>query len=362
MTRGGEATRHLLWMTVGPTACGSYRCYVPALSAAATGRYKCRFVDVASSSPPTRGQRLALRRFDIGILQRNLTPNGQAWRDACRDAGLPLVYDIDDDLFHVPSIHPYSDRFTSPAVQTQLRDFLTHAHHVIVSTPVLKQVVMASCGIPSERVSVARNHLHPVVWPATVEAGGGHPRRADRIVVGWQGTPTHDHDFAAIVPALRRLLAVHSNVDLHLFGDVPPSVREALPADRVLGTPAVAFLDYPAALRRLRFDVGIAPLARTAFNDAKSNVKWLEYSACETATVASGVEPYRTSIADGVTGLLADTEGEWYDALRILVSESPVRNAMARAAHRAAWTDWSATAQGATWVEILDTIAGRIAE
>ena len=53
------------------------------------------------------------------------------------------------------------------------------------------------------------------------------------------------------------------------------------------------------------WDVGLAPLADTAFNRCKSAIKTLDYAALGLAVVASDVAAYRGSLADGPGGMLA---------------------------------------------------------
>src|ERR1051325_4273732 len=96
MVMANVQPRTIAWLTVGPTACGYYRCHVPALSVAATGRYRCRFFNVAGSPEPSARQVERLREASAVILQRNLTTAGRAWWNACRSAAVPVLYEIDE--------------------------------------------------------------------------------------------------------------------------------------------------------------------------------------------------------------------------------------------------------------------------
>jgi glycosyltransferase involved in cell wall biosynthesis len=347
----------ILWLTVGPTACGSYRCYVPALTLSATGRYRSRLVNIAASPGPTPRQLDLLRASDVVVLQRSVTPAGEAWADACDRLGVRLVYEIDDDLPNLPPHHPFFDKLGAAPARRRLARFVGQAVHVIASTPPLAHSLRRTFELVPERVSIAPNHLHPFVWGHATDAPSATPVARDATVtIGWQGTPTHDGDFVDLVPALRRLVAVDSRVRIGVLGDVPTPLANQIPVDRVVVQPAVVFQQYPAALRAARFDIGLAPLVDTAFNAAKSNIKWLEYSACGIPTVASPVEPYASSIADRATGMLATSADEWFIALLELVRDPDRRRTIGLGAHADAWTRWSAAARGPAWTEIFDRI------
>src|SRR5437899_12979401 len=66
--------------------------------------------------------------------------------------------------------------------------------------------------------------------------------------------------------------------------------------------------------------IGIAPLEKNAFNDAKSELKWLEYTALGIPTVASDFGPYKRAIGSGKDGFL--TNDNWELALTNLIENS----------------------------------------
>jgi glycosyltransferase involved in cell wall biosynthesis len=81
---------------------------------------------------------------------------------------------------------------------------------------------------------------------------------------------------------------------------------------------------WPAAVKGWQIDIGIAPLLDSNFNRAKSNLRWLEYSALGVPTVASKVRPFVESIGPG-EGYLCNSKQQWYDTLRVLVLDEKKR-------------------------------------
>jgi glycosyltransferase involved in cell wall biosynthesis len=81
------------------------------------------------------------------------------------------------------------------------------------------------------------------------------------------------------------------------------------------------------------WDIGIAPLADTAFNRSKSAIKTLDYAALGLAVLASDVPAYRGSLADGIGGrLVANTEAAWFRALHDLIDNTVSRRQLAEGA------------------------------
>jgi hypothetical protein len=150
------------------------------------------------------------------------------------------------------------------------------------------------------------------------------------------GTATHDADFAIVLPALARIKDVFGEyvaVDLlgvSSRGDIPTWVNR-------VGMPAHAHQSYPGFVNWItqqHWDIGIAPLADTAFNRCKSALKALDYGALALPVLASDRDVYRGSLADGPGGwLLPDDEGAWFVALARLVRDAALRRRLGEGAY-----------------------------
>jgi len=164
----------------------------------------------------------------------------------------------------------------------------------------------------------------------------------DLLRIGYAaGSRTHQRDFAAAAPAVARILREDPRVRLTLFRD--PSSAEGVVlmhefpeftdlADRIEWRDMVKLPDLPRELAR--FAINIAPLEpKNPFCEAKSELKYFEAGLVGVPTVASPSGPYRRAITDGVTGRLAVTEADWYDALRTLLADPALRTRMGMAAY-----------------------------
>jgi glycosyltransferase involved in cell wall biosynthesis len=79
-------------------------------------------------------------------------------------------------------------------------------------------------------------------------------------------------------------------------------------------------------------DVSIIPLKDCAFNESKSDVKYLESAAMGTPVIASNIV-YGRTIIDGESGLLFRNSEEFASQLRRLVTDKTFALRVAKAAH-----------------------------
>jgi glycosyltransferase involved in cell wall biosynthesis len=289
-------------------------------------------------------------RPDLVVTQRHAVPDVEAV-DAlvrhCRAHGIPLLYDLDDDLRHIPRDHADAD-VLRPKARVVAR-LVRQADAVWAST----RSLAASLGDLRDDIHVVENGLDERLWTAPA------PPRPGPVRILFMGTATHDADFELVEGALAQLKAVFGDaVEVDLLGvssraDMPPWVNR-------VGLPVQASASYPGFVNwmtRQRWDIGIAPLVDTRFNRCKSAIKTLDYAALGMPVLASDREAYRGSLADGPGGwLVADDEDAWFVALARLVRDTRLRRRLADGA-RAAFIAGTLGAQAATrraaWLGLL---------
>jgi glycosyltransferase involved in cell wall biosynthesis len=251
---------------------------------------------------------------------RNLLPEEVALVQECIRAGAAFVWDTDDDLAAAPSEGTgtrggglHAQRIFARTLQiARLADVVT------TSTERLAERYRAS-GI--ERVEVLGNYLAPEVMRS-------RRRRHEGIVIGWIAGLEHAADLARIpvVDALRRLLDVHPRLRVASIG-----VDLGLPRERYEhhGEVPIKLLQDHLG----RWDLGIAPLADTPFNRARSDVKLKEYASVGIPWLASPVGPY-AGLGAAQGGELVADDG-WHGALERLATRRLARLRLGRRAR--AW-------------------------
>ena len=293
-------------------------------------------------------------RADIIVTQRYAVADldtADALIRHCRGHGITLLYDLDDDLRHVPRDHPDALLLRPRArlVSRLVRD----ADAVWVSTPALA----ASLAELHDDVRVVDNGLDERLWAAAPPP----PPRQGPVRILFMGTATHDADFAIVEGALARLKSVFAeHVSVELLG---VSNRADLPSwvNRV-GMPVNATLSYPGFVNwitRQHWDIAIAPLADTPFNRCKSAIKTLDYAALGLPVLASDRAVYRGTLADGPGGrLVPDDENAWFVALARLVRDTRFRHRLsdgARTAFSAGTLAAQAVGRRSAWVGLVRT-------
>jgi glycosyltransferase involved in cell wall biosynthesis len=263
---------------------------------------------------------------DMVIVQRGF-PRPGALRDVCAElvqAGVPVVYETDDDLRRVPDHHNkpgYDERLAS-----NIEWLCAQADLVTVSTDFLAEAYAPF----SRRVEVLPNFLSRRLWnDTTVNAC-----RADgRIRIGLVGSSNHQRDFETLVPLLNDTMREHPLVDCVFYGAVPAGLSAG---DRVSHVPPnYAFAQHPARLASLGIDIALVPLTPSRFNRAKSNIKFLEYGFLGIPGLYADLEPYRASVAHGQTGFLCDQRPDsWRHALRELIEDTDLRQRIGQSAKR----------------------------
>jgi glycosyltransferase involved in cell wall biosynthesis len=320
---------NILWLISDKNGCGTYRSYIPSLSLQShhTFDYLLHW-DSYNTSPEKE-----LDGKDLLIFQRPSEPKFTEWQKVAKRMGIPTIVEMDDDLFNIPRHSPAFWYYSQAAVQKTVLTLLDETNSIICSTQPLQQIINAYVG--RSDIRICPNHLHPVIWGSD-QFTGIQPLENKTTVIGWQGTSTHDVDFKEALPAIKQVMEEHP-VMIRFFGGVPESIRGEIPGNRFQWMPWKDFVHYPKTLRRLNFDIGLAPITNSKFNQSKSNIKWLEYSALKIPTIASRVFPYEKSIDHGVTGFLASNTEEWYNALKKLILDAESRHEMAQRAYCQTW-------------------------
>jgi GT2 family glycosyltransferase/glycosyltransferase involved in cell wall biosynthesis len=257
--------------------------------------------------------------------------------------GATLVFDLDDDLLHIPAFHP--DAKTLRPRAKVVRRMLRIADTVWLSTNDLAGQLSA---LRPDAV-VIENRLDERIWTPRPPPAGDRPVR-----ILCMGTHTHDRDFAMIEPALTRLKAEYGErIEIDIIG---MSGRGDLPAGlNRMSTTVNAMRSYPGFVQWLTtvqpgWHIGLAPLLDTEFNRCKSALKAIDYAALGLVVLASDMPVYRGSVADGPAGhLVANTEAAWYAAIDRLVRDPNARRTIANQSRAAFLTQASLASHGQAW-------------
>jgi glycosyltransferase involved in cell wall biosynthesis len=267
---------------------------------------------------------------------------------------LPLVSEIDDDIFHTPTYNPanvaYKQGSGLPFRQTAIDQFKM-SDAMIVSTPYLKEVYGELC----PNIYVVPNSLDFRIWDNLK-----HKRNKDVIRIGWSGGASHENDLKIIESVVHKTLAKHPTVVFCFVHGVPEFLKGIDRVEAVaLGNDFVRIDRYPQFLASRGFDIGIAPLVDNSFNRGKSNLRWLEYAGLKVPCVASRVGHFAETITQAEDGLLCDSEQDWLDSLDFLIHDENARRKMGKNANQKARRDFNVDVNIQSYRNALEEIADR---
>lgn len=255
-----------------------------------------------------------------------------------RAKGVAVVVDVDDDLSAVHpanpawrDLHPNRDKLVVQAHGTKPH---MHSWHNLTTACKAATLVTATTPALITRYGVRGHGRVLPNYLASHYFGHADVERDD--VIGWPASlHSHPDDPAVVGNAIQRLIGEGVQFRVTSSGE---GVAEAFslrrPTDVETLTEQVSLHEWPTALARLM--IGIAPLADTRFNAAKSWLKPLELSAVGVPWVASPRAEY-TRLHKLGCGLLVDKPKTWYATLRRLTRD------------RALWEDLSAAGRQVAW-------------
>jgi SAM-dependent methyltransferase len=300
-----------------------------------------------------------LKIADLSIWQ--ITPHWSvlAFFECLKDVRKkPFITEMDDWLFDMPSFniasHPYRPNSEYERIayrQIQLSDA------VICSTRFIKENIEAM--FPGKPVYVVPNAIDFDVWDA-VTPNPTVKKEPGRIRIGYTGCGNHGGDIELMRDAVLAILDDYPQAEFITSGAMRPG-RDGDPVvikhDRsyVLNTWAAINI-WPQVCKGWGIDIGIAPLWDFNFNRAKSNLRWLEYSAMKVPSVCSKVRPFEESIDQGKTGFLCGSKSQWYETLASLIESETKRKQIGEAAYAKVKRDFNLNDVAKTYKSILEVI------
>ena len=264
-----------------------------------------------------------LDRADVIVVQRFFpSPEAAAILDDVLRGSIPVVYEVDDLLTEVTDRNP--TRPLASSCGPYILDTLRRADAVVVATERLAQYYADL----NERIHVLPNLVD------TLRFRPGPSRSREVTNVLFAGTQTHVEDLEIVEGALVRVWQrFRERVRFTYMGCVTPELA-SIPGTTVIEMER-DYRIYGDRLSTLGIDLAIVPLHSHRFNRCKSNIKWLEYSACKIAGIYSDVPPYSDYIAHEKTGLLVPPEEDaWVEAMVRMIEGPELRSRIATVARR----------------------------
>jgi glycosyltransferase involved in cell wall biosynthesis len=273
-----------------------------------------------------------------------------------------VIYDLDDDFWSVNPDNP--SVLVSSAYKDQYEDFIREADACITPSPILADKMRKL--VRGKKVFICPNMINTEFYTRRSDD-------KDELIVGYMGAASHWKDLEIIgdvIPDLQKkhkfLFVLYGMTGNPLEGEMYKYTRilwQGLQPEKaaylqgaldwykkVKGLDMVHVPFYPPELhpyklRECDFDIGIAPLYDCEFNRGKSNIKFYEYAAVGTVTLASDVLPYK----EEVNYRAKNTYKDWYSKLEKLIVDKDFREKTLQQQRKWVLENRTTTQVGLSW-------------
>lgn len=295
-----------------PGGCTYYRAYLP-MNMIGAESYMGLPAWNSQHGFGVRAGKEAVFGFDVVFLKQMMERWLPHQMEIAKGLGQKLVVDV-DDFYHSLHEDNHAYKATDPAInKVRNRDIyekvIAAADLVTVSTPLLADFYRQF----NPNIHVVRN----VVYPQQFQR---RPVSKDKPVLGWVGALGFRSGDVETLTWLGDFLEDH-DLMFHHSGWQPQHGRDfaeraGINPKRLTTSPMRPFTHYHDMFS---FDIGLVPLNRIPFNEAKSYLKGLEYSSSGIPFVAEGLPEYKR-LADAGVGRTADTPEEWAQHVTALLN------------------------------------------
>lgn len=174
-----------------------------------------------------------------------------------------------------------------------------------------------------------------------------------QIRIGWTPSDSHYVEIWMIKRIMRKIFDKYGDkVKFVVLGNLYELGREFKPHEMERHD-FIGLKTYPLKLASLNLDIGLCPLDKTDFNRAKSPLKWSEYSAMKVPSVVSKLEAY-DCVEDYETGMVGDSEDEFYDKLCELIDNEELRKKITKNAYDKNYEDYNLEKNITLWIDAYE--------
>jgi glycosyltransferase involved in cell wall biosynthesis len=272
--------------------------------------WSLELAEIGYNSIARRAVARAIREFRPDFVYDRYNLYSTAALAAARRAGTPALLEVNSPVAYERSqyeVHPL--RFPRVAFYYERRTFQMADHVFAVSTP-LKEHIVETANVPSDRVSVLPNGANPDYFKHVENASDVRRRLGieGKTVVGYVGSLRPWHGLDLLVAAFAELRQSLKNIHLLVIGSGSMEKSLKLQVQDAQMDSAVTFAG-PVERQNMRhylaaMDIGVSPKA-TYY---ASPMKILEYMAMGKATVAPRMQNVLDIVDDEDNALLFEPD------------------------------------------------------
>ncbi|HEV2189795.1 MAG TPA: glycosyltransferase [Stellaceae bacterium] len=296
--------------------CGEYRIIAPSRALLKSGMVHS-YETMRLMTPPE----LARMAPDSIVFQRQLEWTQIEIIEWAKNTSKAFrVFELDDLITNLPpqSAHRSS---IAPDIADRLKKALKLCDRFVVSTEPMARAYGRMC----DEVVVVPNRLERSRW-----LGLTPRRREGKPRVGWAGAIGHRGDLALLAGVVQ---ATAKEIDWVFFGMCPDALKQYVAEFHTW----VPLHDYAQKLASLDLDLAVAPLEHHPFNEAKSNLRLLEYGVLGYPVVCTDILPYQGDLPVARVG---NRHRDWVRVIRDMVADREACRRAGEELRQAVIRDW----------------------
>ncbi|AFY35625.1 glycosyltransferase [Calothrix sp. PCC 7507] len=260
----------------------------------------------------------------IVIFSRYGLPYGSIFQQQCQEKAIATIYHIDDDLLNIPlSLGEGIQKQHGNKEVIQEREYLLNNVDLIyASTPYLATTLAKRFPQQKFYYGIYAPYLEFLI-PKNNDIDKKQ-QNTGYLTLGYMGSKGHQEDLRMITPDLVKILANFPHIRFETFGTIamPEELKQF--SERIKSHKVnVNYENFLQNLYTLKWDIGLAPLQNTDFNNCKASTKYIEYTSSDIPTIASNLDVYNKFIP-GSEIILAQPD-EWYKKMKLLIDDASLR-------------------------------------
>ncbi len=277
---------------------------------------------------------------EVIFIRPNYDPLTVFLMTLCRKTGVTVTLDIDDLM--LPEFVASQGAVRSNDIDAGWLEkiligdssLLLLADKIVCSTPLLVEIYKKS----HSNVSLRRNKLPKRFFSENQK--NKKEKNGPLKILYLSGTKTHVMDFSIISGVMMRLAQTRDDFEMTFLGKTGNYANTLKAAGAsVQQIDIVSFAEMMTIISH--HDVVLVPLEDTVFNNAKSNIKFIEAAACGVPIIASPVSEFSQFIKHGVNGWICHSTDEWYNCIASLAHDRDAAINAGLAAHHTSLTELS---------------------
>ncbi|OOY04241.1 glycosyltransferase family 4 protein [Thioclava sp. F28-4] len=260
---------------------------------------------------------------------------------AVRLAGVPVVYDFDDAIFHNYDLNRRAA--VRAILGRKLNAAIGASDCVFAGNEYLAAYARPHCRDVQIVPTVLDTAVYKPISPSTTAA--------DNVpVIGWIGTPSTWSEYLSPMQAMLASVSKQRRAKILAIG----AARDAEADPTVELRP---WREEAEVSDIQEMDIGIMPLTDTPWARGKCGYKLIQYMACGLPVIASPVGVNSEIVEHGVNGFLASNEVEWREALDALLTDPNLRARMGAAGRKKVEDQYSLQVWGPRVAQMLRDVA-----